>query len=97
MDEVVDRAEERVRVERLAEHTRRRAHGQRIVGTGVGTNEDRGQLIAIAGEAPVQIPASRVAGGVVNRTRPLCPYPQVATYRGTGSIDEATNFECRTR
>jgi feruloyl esterase len=49
------------------------------------------------GEAPVQIPASRVAGGVVNRTRPLCPYPQVATYRGTGSIDEATNFECRTR
>jgi hypothetical protein len=49
------------------------------------------------GEAPVQIPASRVAGGVVNRTRPLCPYPQVATYKGTGSIDEATNFECKTR
>ena len=47
------------------------------------------------GEAPAQIPASRVAGGVVNRTRPLCPYPQVASYRGSGSIDEAANFSCR--
>jgi feruloyl esterase len=47
------------------------------------------------GEAPAQIPASRTAGGVVNRTRPLCPYPQVASYNGTGSIDEAANFSCR--
>jgi len=29
-----------------------------------------------------------------NRTRPLCPYPQVARYRGSGSIDEAENFTC---
>jgi pimeloyl-ACP methyl ester carboxylesterase len=28
------------------------------------------------------------------RTRPLCPYPQVARYRGTGSIDEAASFTC---
>jgi pimeloyl-ACP methyl ester carboxylesterase len=28
------------------------------------------------------------------RTRPLCPYPQVARYNGTGSIDEAANFTC---
>jgi feruloyl esterase len=28
------------------------------------------------------------------RTRPLCPYPQVARYRGTGSIEDAKNFEC---
>ena len=28
------------------------------------------------------------------RTRPLCPYPQVARYNGTGSIDEAVNFTC---
>jgi feruloyl esterase len=27
--------------------------------------------------------------------RPLCPYPQVATYNGTGSIDEAESFTCR--
>jgi feruloyl esterase len=45
-------------------------------------------------EAPSQIPASRVANGVVNRTRPLCPYPQVARYRGSGSTDEAANFVC---
>jgi Tannase and feruloyl esterase len=32
--------------------------------------------------------------GVV-RTRPLCPYPQVARYNGSGSIDQASNFVCR--
>jgi feruloyl esterase len=48
-------------------------------------------------EAPAQIPASRAVDGVVNRTRPLCPYPQVAVYEGTGSIDDATNFVCKTR
>ena len=30
----------------------------------------------------------------VDRTRPLCPYPQVATYKGTGSTDDAANFTC---
>jgi hypothetical protein len=29
------------------------------------------------------------------RTRPLCPYPKYARYLGSGSIDEATSFECR--
>jgi feruloyl esterase len=48
------------------------------------------------GEPPAQIPASRIADGVVNRTRPLCPHPQVAAYKGTGSIDDATNFVCKT-
>jgi feruloyl esterase len=47
------------------------------------------------GQAPDQIVASHVNGGKVDRTRPLCPYPQVAMYRGTGSIDEATSFMCR--
>ncbi len=28
------------------------------------------------------------------RTRPICPYPQVARYNGTGNIDEAANFTC---
>jgi hypothetical protein len=28
------------------------------------------------------------------RTRPLCPYPEVARYLGAGSIDEAANFAC---
>jgi len=48
------------------------------------------------GQAPHQILASHATNGVVDRTRPLCPYPQVAVYRGNGSTDEAANFECRT-
>jgi len=47
------------------------------------------------GQAPNAIPASRVEHGKVVRTRPLCPYPQVATYRGSGSADDARNFVCR--
>jgi feruloyl esterase len=46
-------------------------------------------------KAPDSIPASRVANGKVDRTRPLCPYPQVAKYKGSGSIDEAANFSCK--
>lgn len=30
-----------------------------------------------------------------HRSRPLCPYPKVATYRGTGSIEDAASFACR--
>lgn len=29
------------------------------------------------------------------RTRPLCPYPKVAKYSGSGSIDDAANFTCQ--
>jgi len=47
-----------------------------------------------SGDVPKAIPASRVSAGKVNRTRPLCPYPQVARYSGTGSIDDAANFTC---
>ncbi len=46
-------------------------------------------------QAPSQIPASRVVEGKVERTRPLCPYPQVATYKGSGSTDDAANFVCK--
>ena len=28
------------------------------------------------------------------RTRPLCPYPQVERYKGSGSTDDAANFTC---
>jgi feruloyl esterase len=45
-------------------------------------------------KAPDRILASRVAGGKVERTRLLCPYPQVAVYKGTGSTDGAANFSC---
>lgn len=47
------------------------------------------------GRAPDQIIASRQRDGVVDRTRPLCPYPQLATYNGSGSTDDAANFTCR--
>jgi len=46
------------------------------------------------GKAPDSILASHFTSGKVDRTRPLCPYPQVAVYSGTGSIDEAANFRC---
>ena len=46
--------------------------------------------------APEQIIASHSQNGTVDRTRPLCPYPQVARYKGSGSIDEAANFTCAT-
>jgi feruloyl esterase len=47
------------------------------------------------GKAPDSIAASRVAGGKTERTRPLCAYPQVATYKGSGSTDDAANFTCK--
>ena len=47
------------------------------------------------GKAPDQLIASHSIDGKVDRTRPLCPYPQVAKYKGTGSIDDAANFVCR--
>jgi feruloyl esterase len=46
------------------------------------------------GSAPDQLIASHRTVGKVDRTRPLCPYPQVARYRGTGSTDDAANFSC---
>ena len=30
------------------------------------------------------------------RTRPLCPYPQAAYYKGSGSLEDAASFVCRT-
>jgi feruloyl esterase len=47
-----------------------------------------------SGAAPDRIEASRVRDGKIDRTRPLCPFPQIATYRGTGSTDDASNFAC---
>ena len=46
-------------------------------------------------QSPASIPASRVANGQTVRTRPLCPYPQTAIYKGSGSTDDAANFSCK--
>jgi feruloyl esterase len=29
------------------------------------------------------------------RTRPICAYPKVAKYSGSGSLDDAANFSCQ--
>ena len=44
-----------------------------------------------AGGANAAVPANWSA----NRTRPLCPYPRVARYTGTGSLEVAESFACR--
>ncbi|MBL8346138.1 MAG: tannase/feruloyl esterase family alpha/beta hydrolase [Rubrivivax sp.] len=62
------------------------------------------------GKAPAHIVATARgpgnAGGVnaevpvgwsANRTRPLCPYPSVARYKGRGDIELASSFTCITR
>jgi hypothetical protein len=45
------------------------------------------------GKAPDRITASRTTGGTT-QTRPLCPYPTVAKYSGSGSTDDQANFTC---
>ena len=47
-----------------------------------------------AGQMPGTIPASRIEDGKVTRTRPLCPYPMLTTYKGHGDINAAENFTC---
>lgn len=46
------------------------------------------------GKPPGPIVASQMEGGKVLRTRPLCPYPQVAKYSGQGSTEDVANFQC---
>ncbi len=46
------------------------------------------------GVAPVRVIASHLTKGAVDRTRPLCPYPQEAQWTGQGSTDDAANFVC---
>jgi feruloyl esterase len=42
-------------------------------------------------------PKSVIATGKAfpGRSRPLCPYPQHAQYKGSGNAEDASNFECR--
>ena len=55
----------------------------------------RAVLLAAASLAlGASILASRPAEGGQQRTRPLCPFPQVAKYKGQGSTDDAANFVC---
>jgi feruloyl esterase len=47
------------------------------------------------GKAPDQVLAAHVTNGKTDRTRPLCPYPQTALYKGTGDPNDAANFTCK--
>ena len=44
--------------------------------------------------APDRIIASAVENNHVTRTRPLCPYPKTARYRGSGDSNRADSFRC---
>jgi feruloyl esterase len=46
-------------------------------------------------KAPDSIVASHSTAGKVDRTRPLCVYPDVPKYNGTSSTDDAANFSCK--
>lgn len=46
-------------------------------------------------KAPDTIPAAHLASGKPDRTRILCPYPQVAIYKGSGDTNDAANFVCK--
>jgi feruloyl esterase len=45
-------------------------------------------------QSPGPVTATHRSDGRVDRTRPLCPHPQVARYGGSGSVDDAANFRC---
>jgi feruloyl esterase len=47
------------------------------------------------GKAPDFLPAAHLSNGQPDRTRILCPYPQVATYKGSGDTNDAANFMCK--
>jgi hypothetical protein len=67
-------------------------------GGGVGPGSFEPLLVVVdwveQGKAPDRITAAQIVKGKTVRTRPLCPYPQTAKYKGAGSIDEADNFLC---
>jgi feruloyl esterase len=75
------------------------APGMQHCGGGVGPNQVNwmGALERWreAGVAPNRLEAAHVTNNRVDMTRPLCPYPQVATYSGSGSTNDAASFVCR--
>lgn len=46
------------------------------------------------GVTPDRIIASHSTKGVVDFTRPLCPYPKIAVYKGVGDTSSADSFNC---
>ena len=48
-----------------------------------------------SGQRPASIAAAHMTNGVVERTRPLCPFPAVAVYNKNGSPDDGASFRCK--
>ena len=46
------------------------------------------------GIAPGELVGSHSTDGNVDRTRRICPYPQIAKYNGSGDMNEASSFVC---
>ncbi|MES2626622.1 MAG: tannase/feruloyl esterase family alpha/beta hydrolase [Pseudomonadota bacterium] len=73
--------------------------GMNHCGGGVGTDQFD-MLTALENwvendQVPETIAAAKIVEGKTVRTRLLCPVPQVATYKGDGSTDDAANFMCK--
>jgi feruloyl esterase len=47
------------------------------------------------GIAPDSLLAEHYSAGEVDRSRPLCPYPQVAVWDGIGDANQAESFSCQ--
>jgi feruloyl esterase len=70
--------------------------GHCMGGVGCDTFDKLGAIDAwvARGEAPRRITAAKVDDGKIVRTSPLCAYPEVAKYKGTGDINDAASFAC---
>jgi feruloyl esterase len=61
----------------------------------VENDEEPGALNAVhPASSPVAPPGAPAPRPSERFTRPVCPYPQVPTYRGTGDVVDGTSFEC---
>jgi feruloyl esterase len=65
-----------------------------------GNGPDRADFMGVIanwvehGKAPESIMARKEENGKVTMTRPICPHPQVARYKGRGNTNDAASFEC---
>ncbi len=75
------------------------APGMQHCGNGPGPNQVNYMAVIErwreGNAAPDTLTAYHVTNNRVDMVRPLCPYPAVAQYKGTGSTNDAANFVCK--
>jgi hypothetical protein len=87
--------------QRFPGHLDEALHGARDAALRPRTGAEPGQLhgcarsMARGQHGPGQLLATHVTDNRVDMTRPLCRYPQVAHYTGTGNTNDAANFVCK--